>query len=42
MITVQSLLGPENLFEDEKSLMVCIYANLVDMIYSAVIEWNDD
>lgn len=35
-------MGPENLFEDEKSLMVCIYANLVDMIYSAVIEWNDD
>lgn len=38
MITVQSLLGLENLFEDEKSLMVCIYANLSDMIYPTEIE----
>lgn len=42
MITVQSLLGLENLFEDEKSLMVCIYANLPDMIYPTEIEWRDD
>lgn len=42
MITVQSLLGLENLFEDEKTLMVCIYANLSDMIYPTEIEWRDD
>ncbi len=42
MITVQSLLGLENPFEDEKSLMVYIYANLADMIYPTEIEWGDD
>lgn len=40
MITVQSLLGLENPFEDEKSLMVYIYANLSDMIYPTEIEWE--
>lgn len=42
MITVQSLQGLETPFEDEKSLMVYIYANLLDMIYPTETEWRDD
>lgn len=42
MITVQSLYGPKPPFEDEKALMVYIYANLLDMIYPTEIEWGND